>query len=241
MSRFTHFSGVNSKNWESCSCKTFYKFQVCIYVYGIWYIDFSQSHNFMCLVFEVRASEVVNMVKVCNYLVNQYLLAFVTVSLQIFHRNKKSRLTATFGLWSSIIILFGAKDVVKFSSDSTSNPISSLQWSEFSPGTWLFCLRILLYLEPRLNGAGKLLYFTPILLEIATFHPHIGSQGKDFVASRLSGLENQSCLRRRGGMMMGAPQMDLRTNIMITCCMHSAYFNLMKWGLHFKRERHEGL
>ena len=47
-----------------------------------------------------------------------------------------------------------------------------------------------------LNGAGKLLYFTPILLEIATFHPHIASQGKDFVASGLSGLENQSCLSR---------------------------------------------
>ena len=49
----------------------------------------------------------------------------------------------------------------------------------------------------RLNGVGKLLYFTPILLEIATFHPHIASLGKDFVASGLSGLENQSCLRSR--------------------------------------------
>ena len=206
MLRFTQFSRANCKHWESYSCKTFYKFQVCIYVYGIWYIDSSQCHNFMCLVFEVRALEVVNMVKVYkvfNTWFYQYLLAFVTVSLQIFHRNKKSRLTATFGLWSSIIILFGAKDVVKFSSDSTSNPISSLQWSEFSPGTWLFCLRILLYLELRLNGAGKLPYFTPILLEIATFHPHIGSQGKDFVASGLSGLENQSCLRRRGGWWWG--------------------------------------
>ena len=82
-----------------------------------------------------------------------------------------------------------------------SNPILSLQWSE------LFSRDLIILLENppfaifgRLNGAGKLLYFTPILPEIATFHPHIASQGKDFVAPGLSGLENQSCLgRRRGG------------------------------------------
>ena len=33
--------------------------------------------------------------------------------------------------------------------------------------------------------------------EIAIFHPHIASHGKDFVASGLSGLENQSCLAKR--------------------------------------------
>ena len=32
-----------------------------------------------------------------------------------------------------------------------------------------------------------------------------------------------------GGDDDGASQMDMRTNIMITCCMDSAYFNLMKW------------
>ena len=78
-----------------------------------------------------------------------------------------------------------------------SNPISSLQWSQ------LFSRDLIILVEnpPRtifggLNGAGKLLYFTPYCSKIATFHPHIASQGKDFVASGLSGLENQSCLSR---------------------------------------------
>ena len=65
-----------------------------------------------------------------------------------------------------------------------SNPISSLHWSR------LFSRDLIILVEnppPRtifggLNGAGKLLYFTPILPEIATFHPHIASLGKDFVA-----------------------------------------------------------
>ena len=49
----------------------------------------------------------------------------------------------------------------------------------------------------RSQWSGEIAIFHPILLEIATFHPHIASQGKDFVASGLSGLENQSCLSRR--------------------------------------------
>ena len=48
----------------------------------------------------------------------------------------------------------------------------------------------------RSQWSGEIAIFHPILLEIATFHPHIASQGKDFVASGLSGLENQSCLSR---------------------------------------------
>ena len=61
---------------------------------------------------------------------------------------------------------------------------------------------IILLENPPIFGAasqwsGEIAIFRPILLEIATFHPHIGSQGKDFVASGLSGLENQSCLRSR--------------------------------------------
>ena len=92
-----------------------------------------------------------------------------------------------------------------------SNPISSLQWSQ------LFSRDLIILVEnpPRtifggLNGAGKLLYFTPILPEIATFHPHIASLGKDFVASGLSGLENQSCLGRRREEKESTIQIDIR-------------------------------
>ena len=214
MSRFTHFSWVKSRLTTKAS---------------LFVLSFVKQ----------GLQKLSTLSKYATTWFYQYLLAFVKVRLQIFHRNKKNQVLQPFVDYDQALSFYLAKMLWSFSSDSTSNPISSLQWSEFSPGTWLFCLRILLYLELRLNGAGKLLYFTPILLEIATFHPHIGSQGKDFVASGLSGLENQSCLRRRGGWWWGLLKWTWEL-IIITSCMDSAYLNLIKWGLHFERKRREG-
>ena len=75
--------------------------------------------------------------------------------------------------------------------------------------------------------------------EIAIFHPHIARNcyispsywfsGKRFCGVRIIGIGEPIMSAQEGGMMRGASQMDMRTNIMITCCMDSAYFNLMKW------------
>ena len=100
----------------------------------------------------------------------------------------------------------------------------------FSLGTWLFWPRILLlqYLEPS-QWSGEIAIFQPHIARNCYISPPYCFAGKRFCGVRIIGIGEPIMSAQEGGMMMGASQMDMRTNIMITCCMDSAYFNLMKW------------
>ena len=159
----------------------------------------------MCLVFEVRASEVVNTVKVCNYLVLPIFVSFCEsqfTNLQIdshfwpmikhYHFIWRQRCCEVFE-WFNLKSNFIPAVVGVFSRDL-----------------------IILLENPPIFGAAS-----QWSGEIAIFHPHIARNcyispsywfsGKRFCGVRIIGIGEPIMSAQEGGMMMGAPQMDMRT------------------------------